>query len=62
MHMFAAFYFVIVLSIENQWVLSYDELIKLKQIVKGTLKPRTDGSVTCSAHANAIKGIVSKII
>ena len=29
MHMFAAFYFVIVLSIENQWVLSYDELIKL---------------------------------
>jgi len=39
-----------------------DELIKLKQIVKGTLKPRTDGSVTCSAHANAIKGIVSKII
>ena len=38
------------------------ELMKLKQIVKGTLKPRTDGSVTCSAHANAIKGIVLKIL
>ena len=29
MHMFAAFYFVIVLSIEIEWNLSYDELIKL---------------------------------
>ena len=29
MHMFAAFYFIIVLSIENEWQLSYDELIKL---------------------------------
>ena len=29
MHMFAAFYFVIVLSIEIDWKLSYDELIKL---------------------------------
>ena len=29
MHLFAAFYFVIVLSIEVDWKLSYDELIKL---------------------------------
>ena len=29
MHMFAAFYFVIVLSIETEWYLSYDQLIKL---------------------------------
>ncbi len=29
MHMFAAFYFVIVLGIEESWKLSYDELIKL---------------------------------
>ena len=29
MHMFAAFYFVIILSIEVEWNLSYDELIKL---------------------------------
>ena len=29
MHMFAAFYFVIVLAIESSWELSYDELIKL---------------------------------
>ena len=29
MHMFAAFYFIIVLSLENKWNLSYDELIKL---------------------------------
>ena len=29
MHMFAAFYFIIVLSIENDWKISYDELIKL---------------------------------
>jgi len=29
MHMFAAFYFVIVLSIETEWQLSYNELIKL---------------------------------
>ena len=29
MHMFAAFYFVIVLSIEIKWTMSYDELIKL---------------------------------
>ena len=29
MHMFAAFYFVIILSIEIEWRLSYDELIKL---------------------------------
>ena len=29
MHMFAAFYFVIVLSIETEWKASYDELIKL---------------------------------
>ena len=29
MHMFAAFYFVIVLSIEKEWNFSYDELIKL---------------------------------
>ena len=29
MHMFAAFYFVIILSIEIEWNLSYDELIKL---------------------------------
>lgn len=29
MHMFAAFYFVVVLSIEIEWNLSYDELIKL---------------------------------
>jgi FSR family fosmidomycin resistance protein-like MFS transporter len=29
MHMFAAFYFIIVLSIEVEWNLSYDELIKL---------------------------------
>jgi|TARA_B110000438_G_scaffold292167_1_gene330126 MFS family permease len=29
MHMFAAFYFIIVLSIESDWELSYDALIKL---------------------------------
>jgi FSR family fosmidomycin resistance protein-like MFS transporter len=29
MHMFAAFYFVIILSIEIEWKFSYDELIKL---------------------------------
>ena len=29
MHMFAAFYFVIVLAIEDEWSFSYDELIKL---------------------------------
>ena len=29
MHMFAAFYFVIVLSIETEWNLTYDELISL---------------------------------
>ena len=29
MHMFAAFYFVIVLSIEIKWTMSYDELIKI---------------------------------
>ena len=29
MHMFAAFYFVIVLSIEKKWNFSYDELISL---------------------------------
>lgn len=29
MHMFAAFYFVIILSIEIEWKTSYDELIKL---------------------------------
>ncbi len=29
MHMFAAFYFVIVLGIEDDWQLSYDELVDL---------------------------------
>ena len=29
MHMFAAFYFIIVLAIENEWNFSYDELISL---------------------------------
>ena len=29
MHMFAAFYFVIVLAIEDDWNFSYDELINL---------------------------------
>ena len=29
MHMFAAFYFVIVLAIEDDWKLSYDELLNL---------------------------------
>ena len=29
MHMFAAFYFIIVLSIEKEWGLNYDELISL---------------------------------
>ena len=29
MHMFAAFYFVIVLAIEDEWNFSYDELINL---------------------------------
>ena len=29
MHMFAAFYFVIVLSIEQIWMFSYDDLISL---------------------------------
>ena len=29
MHMFAAFYFVIVLAIEDDWTLSYDELLNL---------------------------------
>ena len=29
MHMFAAFYFVIVLAIEDEWNVSYDELIRL---------------------------------
>ena len=29
MHMFAAFYFVIVLAIEDDWKFSYDELINL---------------------------------
>ena len=29
MHMFAAFYFVIVLAIEDEWKVSYDELIRL---------------------------------
>ena len=29
MHMFAAFYFVIILAIEDEWSFSYDELIKL---------------------------------
>ena len=29
MHMFAAFYFVIVLTIEKEWNISYDQLIKL---------------------------------
>ena len=29
MHMFAAFYFVIVLAIEDDWRLSYDELLNL---------------------------------
>lgn len=29
MHMFAAFYFVIVLAIEDEWAFSYDDLIKL---------------------------------
>ena len=29
MHMFAAFYFVIVLSIEQEWLFTYDELISL---------------------------------
>ena len=29
MHMFAAFYFVIVLTIEKEWSISYDQLIKL---------------------------------
>ena len=28
MHMFAAFYFVIILAIEDVWILSYDELIR----------------------------------
>ena len=29
MHMFAAFYFVIVLAIEKVWLLPYEELLKL---------------------------------
>ncbi len=29
MHMFAAFYFVIVLAIEDDWKLAYDELLNL---------------------------------
>ena len=29
MHMFGAFYFVIVLAIEKEWSISYDQLIKL---------------------------------
>ena len=29
MHMFAAFYFIIVLAIEDEWNISYDELIRL---------------------------------
>ena len=29
MHMFAAFYFVIILALEDVWAFSYDELIKL---------------------------------
>ena len=29
MHMFAAFYFVIVLTIEKEWNISYDQLIRL---------------------------------
>ena len=29
MHMFAAFYFVIILSIEKEWNFTYDELISL---------------------------------
>ena len=29
MHMFAAFYFVIILSIEKEWHIAYDDLIKL---------------------------------
>ena len=29
MHMFASFYFVIVLAIEDDWRLSYDELLNL---------------------------------
>ena len=29
MHMFAAFYFVIVLAIEDEWNITYDELIRL---------------------------------
>tara|TARA_Y100001970_G_scaffold50315_1_gene63633 strand:- start:25161 stop:26342 length:1182 start_codon:yes stop_codon:yes gene_type:complete len=29
MHMFAAFYFIIVLAIEDEWKISYDELIRL---------------------------------
>ena len=29
MHMFAAFYFVIVLAIEDEWKFSYDELLNL---------------------------------
>ena len=29
MHMFAAFYFVIILSLEQEWKFSYDELISL---------------------------------
>ena len=33
MHMFAAFYFVIVLAIEDDWQFSYDELINLYEIL-----------------------------
>ena len=29
MHMFAAFYFIIVLAIEDEWKISYDDLIRL---------------------------------
>ena len=29
MHMFAAFYFVIILTIEKDWSISYDQLIRL---------------------------------
>ena len=29
MHMFAAFYFVIILTIEKEWSISYDQLIRL---------------------------------
>ena len=29
MHMFAAFYFVIILTIEKEWNISYDQLIRL---------------------------------